>query len=64
MLHFGNYNEIFGGLASVIILLIWLWLTANVIIIGAQLNSEIERQTLVDTTRGPNRPLGLSLIHI
>ena len=56
--HFGNYNEIFGGLASVIILLIWLWLTANVVIIGAQLNSEMERQTIADTTRGPVRPLG------
>lgn len=56
--HFGNYNEIFGGLASVIILLIWLWLTANVVIIGAQLNSEMERQTVADTTRGPIRALG------
>lgn len=64
VLHFGNYNEIFGGLASVIILLIWLWLTANVIIIGAQLNSEIERQTLIDTTRGPNRPLGQRGAHM
>lgn len=56
--HFGNYNETFGGLASVIILLVWLWLTANVIIIGAQLNSELERQTTADTTRGPFRALG------
>jgi membrane protein len=56
--HFGSYNEIFGGIASVIILLIWFWLTAMVVIIGAELNSELERQTLVDTTRGPCRPLG------
>lgn len=56
--HFGNYNETFGGIASVIILLVWLWLTATVIILGAQLNSELERQTIVDTTRGPARPLG------
>jgi len=62
--HFGTYNEVFGGLASVIILLIWLWLTANVIIIGAQLNSEIERQTLADTTRGPCRPLGQRGAHM
>ena len=58
VVHFGAYNETFGGLASVIILLIWLWLTAMVIIIGAELNSELERQTIVDTTRGPPRPLG------
>lgn len=55
---FGRYNETFGGLASVIILLIWLWLTAMVIIIGAEINSELERQTIADTTRGPARPLG------
>ena len=56
--HFGSYNETFGGLASVIILLIWLWLTAVVVIIGAELNAELERQTLMDTTRGPERPIG------
>jgi membrane protein len=58
VVHFGAYNETFGGLASVIILLIWLWLTAMVVILGAELNSELERQTIVDTTRGPCRPLG------
>jgi len=55
---FGGYNETFGGLASVIVLLIWLWLTAMVVIIGAELNSELERQTIADTTRGPTRPVG------
>ena len=56
--HFGSYNEVFGGLASVIILLIWLWLTAMVVIIGAELNAELERQTTADSTRGPCRPIG------
>ncbi len=56
--HFGNYNEIFGGLASVIVLLVWLWLTATAVILGAEINSELERQTIADTTRGPARPLG------
>jgi len=55
---FGGYNETFGGLASVVILLIWLWLTAMVVIIGAELNAELERQTVIDTTRGPCRPAG------
>ena len=36
----------------------WLWLTANVIIFGAELNAELERQTIADSTRGPARPLG------
>ncbi len=55
---FGNYNATYGSLSAVVILLVWLWLTANVIIMGAELNSELERQTIVDTTRGPARALG------
>lgn len=55
---FGNYNAIYGSLASVIILLIWFWLTAFVVIVGAELNAELERHTSVDTTRGPDRPIG------
>ncbi len=55
---FGNYNAVYGSLASVIILLIWFWLTAFVVIVGAELNAELERHTSVDTTRGPDRPLG------
>ena len=56
--NYGSYNEVFGGLASVIILLVWLWLTAFVVILGAELNAELERQTIADSTRGPCRPVG------
>jgi len=55
---FGNYNAIYGSLSAVIILLIWFWLTAYTVIVGAELNAEMERHTTVDTTRGPDRPLG------
>jgi len=55
---FGSYNKTYGGLSAVIILLIWFWLTAFVVIVGAELNAELERHTLVDTTRGPDRPIG------
>ncbi len=55
---FGNYNATYGSLSAVVILLVWLWLTANVIIFGAELNAELERQTIADSTRGPARPLG------
>lgn len=55
---FGNYNATYGSLSAVVILLVWLWLTANVIIVGAELNSELERQTVADSTRGAARPLG------
>jgi len=55
---FGSYNKTYGGLSAVIVLLVWFWLTAFVVIVGAELNAEIERHTTADTTRGPNRPIG------
>ena len=55
---FNTYNATYGSLSAVIILLIWLWLTAFVVIMGAELNGEMERHTSVDTTRGPDRPIG------
>lgn len=55
---FGSYNKTYGGLSAAIILLIWFWLTAYVVILGAELNAELERHTLADTTRGAARPLG------
>jgi len=55
---FGTYNKTYGSISAAIVLLVWFWLTAFVIIIGAELNSELERQTRVDTTRGPDLPVG------
>ena len=56
--HFSTYNATYGSLSAVIILLVWLWLTAFIVIMGAEINAEMERYTLVDTTRGPDRPIG------
>ena len=55
---FASYNETFGTLGGVVVLLMWLWLTAYVILLGAELDSEMEAQTRVDTTTGPNQPMG------
>jgi len=55
---FSNFNKFYGSLSAVIILLVWFWLTAFVVIVGAELNAELERHTSVDTTRGKRRPLG------
>lgn len=55
---FGTYNETFGTLAGVVILLTWLWLSAFVVLLGAQLDAEIEAQTARDTTVGPTQPMG------
>ncbi len=56
--NFGSYGETYGSLAGVAVLLLWLWITALVVLVGAELNAETEAQTLRDTTVGEPRPLG------
>ena len=56
--NFGKYNQTYGALAAVIILLLWLFLSAFSILLGAEFDAETERQTARDTTTGPERPLG------
>ncbi|MGX4807037.1 YihY/virulence factor BrkB family protein [Bradyrhizobium guangdongense] len=55
---FANYNATYGSLGAAIGLMMWMWMSAIVIMFGAELNSEIERQTLRDTTTGRPKPLG------
>jgi membrane protein len=45
--NFGSYNETYGSLAAVVILILWLVITAYAIILGAVLNDELERRELV-----------------
>jgi membrane protein len=56
--NFGSYGQTYGSLGAVIVLLLWLWLSALAALIGAELDGEIERQTARDTTTGPERPRG------
>lgn len=56
--NFGSYNQTYGALGGVIILLFWLFISAYVILIGAELNAELELQTERDTTTGPELPMG------
>lgn len=55
---FGNYNATYGALGAVVVLLMWLYLTAYILLLGAELNSELEHQTAVDTTAGRPKPMG------
>lgn len=55
---FGSYNETFGALGGVIILLTWLWLSAFIVLLGALLDAELEAQTKRDSTVGDDRPIG------
>lgn len=56
--NFGSYNESFGTLAGVIVLLMWLWISAFIVLLGAEINAEVEAQTAYDTTTGPDEPMG------
>lgn len=53
-----RYNETFGTLGGVVVLLMWLWLSAFIVLLGAKLDAEIEAQTRIDSTTGPPRPMG------
>lgn len=56
--HFADYNATYGSLGAGIILLLWLYLGAYAVLLGAELDAEMEHQTARDTTSGPERPLG------
>jgi membrane protein len=56
--NFGNFNATYGSLGGVIGLMTWLWLSATAILLGAQINAEIEHQTARDTTEGEDKPMG------
>jgi membrane protein len=54
----GTYERTYGSLAGVAISMLWLWLTVLLIILGAAVNAEAERQTARDSTVGAERPPG------
>jgi membrane protein len=56
--NFGNYNETYGSLGAAIGFMTWIWLSSTVVLVGAELDAEMEHQTARDTTTGPERPLG------
>ena len=56
--NFASYNETYGSVGAAVILLLWLNLTAYAVLIGAELNAEMEHQTARDTTDEPARPMG------
>jgi membrane protein len=55
---FANYNATYGSLGAAIGTMTWMWMSAIVVLFGAELNSEIEHQTARDTTIGAEKPLG------
>ncbi|HEY4029548.1 MAG TPA: YihY/virulence factor BrkB family protein [Caulobacteraceae bacterium] len=56
---FAHYDVTYGSIGAVVGFMTWLWLTATVILLGAELNAEVEHQTAQDTTTGAPLPMGL-----
>jgi len=56
--NFGSYGKTYGALAGVVVLLLWLWITSFIVLLGAEINAEAEQQTAKDSTTGESQPLG------
>ncbi|MGJ4891383.1 YihY/virulence factor BrkB family protein [Bradyrhizobium sp. HKCCYLRH3099] len=56
--NFGSFNATYGSLGAAIGFMTWIWISAIVILIGGELDAELEHQTTRDTTTGPEKPLG------
>ncbi len=56
--HFAGYNKTYGSMGGVVILLMWFYVTAYTVLLGAEINAATELQTLKDTTTGNEKPIG------
>lgn len=52
---FGNFNETYGSLGAVIGFMIWMWISATIVLVGAEINAELERRTRKDAATGEPR---------
>jgi membrane protein len=53
-----HFDVTYGSLGAVIGFMMWIWFSVMVVLIGAELNAEIEHQTALDSTTGPAAPMG------
>ncbi|WEX73917.1 YihY/virulence factor BrkB family protein [Sinorhizobium numidicum] len=56
--NFANYNATYGALGALVGLMMWVWISVVILIVGALLNAELEHQTAVDSTTGEPLPMG------
>ena len=56
--NFGSYNKTYGSLGAIIGFMVWIWLSTIIVLIGAELDAEMEHQTVRDTTTGRPQPMG------
>jgi membrane protein len=62
--NFGKFNETYGSLGAIIGFMTWLWISAIVILLGAEIDAEMEHQTARDTTEGASKPIGARGAHV
>jgi membrane protein len=62
--NYANYDATYGSLGAAIGLMIWMWMSTIVVLLGAELNSEVEHQTKVDSTEGGGKPIGSRGAHV
>lgn len=56
--NFGEFEATFGSLAAAVVMLFWMFISAQIFVFGAAFNAGIELQTVVDSTVGRDRPMG------
>jgi membrane protein len=56
--NFDSYNKTYGSLGAIVVFMFWIWLSVSVILIGAELDAEMEHQTVRNTTTGGGKPVG------
>jgi membrane protein len=56
--NFGNYNQVYGSIGAVVAMLVWLWISSFLVLMGASWNAQVELRMRPDTTIGPARPAG------
>ncbi|GJE57646.1 MULTISPECIES: YihY/virulence factor BrkB family protein [Methylobacterium] len=62
--NFGKYNQTYGSLGAAIGFMTWIWISTIIVLMGAQVNAEMEHQTANDTTVGDPQPLGVRDAHM
>ena len=56
--NFGTYNATYGSLGAAIGFMVWTWLSTIIVLVGGEINGEMEHQTANDTTEGQRKPMG------
>ena len=62
--NFGSFNKTYGSLGAIIGFMVWIWISMIVVLLGAELDAEMEHQTTRDTTTGSAKPMGQREAHM